>query len=100
MHLLLRTTLLLRLGDVMRVDACERHSEYSRVVHDLIAPRHLALSLGVRPAPGCDTSIRPACDSEDGPFRLQNETNSLKISSSNQTSTRPPTSVSQHQGQR
>src|SRR5215831_227735 len=41
MHLLLRTTLLLRLGDVMRVDACERHSEYSRVVHGLVPPRSL-----------------------------------------------------------
>ena len=39
MHLLLRTTLLLRLGDVMRVDAGERHSEYSRVVHGLVGPR-------------------------------------------------------------
>src|SRR5207249_3206518 len=50
MHLLLRTTLLLRLGDVMRVDACERHSEYSRVVHGIVAPRSLALSLGARSA--------------------------------------------------
>src|SRR5262245_49592724 len=52
MHLLLRTTLLLRLGDVMRVDACERHSEYSRVVHGLVPPRSLALSFGARSAPG------------------------------------------------
>src|SRR5262245_50991608 len=50
MHLLLRTTLLLRLGDVMRVDACERHSEYSRVVHGLVPPRSLALSFGARSA--------------------------------------------------
>src|SRR4030095_14213360 len=64
MHLLLRTPLLLRLGDVMRVDACERHSEYSRVVHGLIAPRRLALSFRARPAPGCDASIMPACDSQ------------------------------------
>src|SRR5215467_2313757 len=59
MHLLLRTTLLLRLGDVMRVDACERHSEYSRVVHGLVPPRSLALSFGARSAPGCDASISP-----------------------------------------
>src|SRR5215510_6703484 len=50
MHLLLRTTLLLRLGDVMRVDACDRHSEYSRVVHGLVPPRSLALSFGARSA--------------------------------------------------
>src|SRR4030095_9537966 len=50
MHLLLRTPLLLRLGDVMRVDACERHSEYSRVVHGLVAPQSLALSFGARSA--------------------------------------------------
>src|SRR6478736_5582048 len=50
MHLLLRAALLLRLGDVMRVDACERHSEYSRVVHSLVAPRSLAFSLGARSA--------------------------------------------------
>src|SRR5450432_2010236 len=50
MHLLLRTTLLLRLRDVMRVDAGERHFEYSRVVHGLVAPRSLALSLGTRSA--------------------------------------------------
>src|SRR6516164_8276560 len=43
MHLLLRTTLLLHLGDVMRVDARERHSEYSRVVHGLVARQSLAL---------------------------------------------------------
>src|SRR5215472_16137392 len=72
MHLLLRTTLLLRLGDVMRVHACERHSEYSRVVHGLVPPRSLVLSFGARSAPGCGASIRPACDSEDGPFHLQN----------------------------
>src|SRR5215831_3247620 len=44
MHLLLRTTFLLRLVNVMRVDACERHSEYSRVVHGLVAPRSLSFS--------------------------------------------------------
>jgi hypothetical protein len=44
MHLLLRSALLLRLGDVMRVDARERHSKYSRVVHGLVAPQNLALS--------------------------------------------------------
>src|SRR5580765_4179442 len=43
MHLLLRATFLLRLGDVVRVDACERHPEYSRVVHGLSASRSLAL---------------------------------------------------------
>src|SRR5215470_12006298 len=37
MHLLLRATLFLRLGDVMRIYARERHSEYSRVLH--AAPR-------------------------------------------------------------
>src|SRR5690349_3555084 len=35
-HLLFRATLSLRLADVMRVDACERHSEYSCVVHGLV----------------------------------------------------------------
>src|SRR5262249_4055604 len=54
MHLLLRTTLLFRLGDVMRVDARERHSEYSRVIHGLVAPQ------------------RPAPDSEDRPIHYQN----------------------------
>src|SRR6266581_4278802 len=51
MHLLLRTTLLLRLGDVMRVDARERHSEYSRVIHGLVAPQSLALSFKRKPEP-------------------------------------------------
>src|SRR4029434_3653325 len=50
MHLLRRTTLLLRLCDVMRVAACEHDSEYSRVVHGLVAPRSLALSFGARKA--------------------------------------------------
>src|SRR5688572_27593648 len=72
MDLLLRTTFLLRLGDVMRIDACERHSEYSRVVHGLVAPRSLALWFGARLAPACAASIRPACNSEDRPFHLQN----------------------------
>src|SRR5690242_12584687 len=51
MHLLLGTALLLRLGDVMRIDACERHSEYSRVVHRLVAPQSLALSYTREPEP-------------------------------------------------
>src|SRR4030095_12317335 len=59
MNLLLRTTLLLRLCDVMRVDACERHSEYSRVVPGLVVPRSVALSFGARSAPGDDASIKP-----------------------------------------
>src|SRR5258706_12149964 len=44
MHLLLRATLLLRLGDVMRLDARERPSEYSRVVHG----QHESIQKGVR----------------------------------------------------
>src|SRR5258706_16475179 len=44
MPLLLRATLLLRLGDVMRLDARERPSEYSRVVHG----QHESIQKGVR----------------------------------------------------
>src|SRR5688500_16450592 len=64
MHLLLRATLLLRLSNVMRVDACGRHSEYSRVVHGLVAPRSLARcsERDQRSEPGATASIRPASD--------------------------------------
>src|SRR5262249_40884833 len=60
MHLLLGTTLLLRLGDVMRIDARERHSEYSSVVHTLVLLKVWCF----RPDPGAPSageSLHQAC---------------------------------------